>query len=139
VLPQQAGQDPPAGPVGGRGEDGGGDVRGRRGLVIARTASRRPAVNDIRAGVTGVCAWRAGPDASWAAAPARAAWQPWMRISWVAVIQAHISWVTWCGDDERRIGPREGPASVIADLSSPITVSVAAHRPGQQAVSSAAG
>ena len=35
--------------------------------VIARTASRRPAVNDIRAGVASVCGWRpgiggAGPD-----------------------------------------------------------------------------
>jgi len=29
---QQAGQDPPAGQFGGRGEDGGGGVRGRQGL-----------------------------------------------------------------------------------------------------------
>ena len=53
-----------------------------------------------------------------------------MRTSWVEVIQAHISWQTWCGVAERRIGPREGPASVMADLSSPIFVSTAFHRFG---------
>src|ERR1019366_2950755 len=98
--------------------------------VIERTASRRAVVNDTRAGVAGAFGSLPGAAVRQAAAPAWIAWQPWMRTSWVAVIQAHISWVTWCGDDERRIGPREGPASVIADLSSPMTVSTAAHRSG---------
>src|SRR5487761_1561450 len=110
---QQAGEDPLAGQLGGGGQDGGGDVRGDQGL--GHRADSLAAA--------GVCGWRPGSAAAMA-------WCPWMRTSWVAVIQAHISWMTWCGVCERRIGPREGPASVIADLSSPITVSTAAHRSG---------
>ena len=88
--------------------------------TIARIASRRVTVNDTRAGVTG----------ERRAAAAWAAWQACMRTSWVAVIQAHISWQTWCGVAERRMGPREGPPPVIADLSSPIFVSTAPQRCG---------
>lgn len=95
-----------------------GRVAGARVWVIARTASRRVRVNGTRSGVgdSGACC------------PAARA--PWMRSSWVVVIQARISCVTWCGVPERRIGPREGPAPVIADLSCPIVVPGAPRRRG---------
>ncbi|MEX5637653.1 hypothetical protein [Parafrankia sp. FMc2] len=85
---------------------------------IERTASRSAAVNDSRRAATGVPAV--------VATACRAV----ARTRLVEVSQAHISWRTSAGRVERRIGPRDGPASVIVVLFSPIAVSEADQRSG---------
>jgi hypothetical protein len=74
-----------------------------------RVASRRTVVNEIWSVLTPVVV----RVAAWAA----------LRTSWVAVSQAQTSWRARSGSLLRRIGPREGPASVMVDLFSPIVVS----------------
>ena len=50
------------------------------------------------------------------------------RTSWVAVSQAHASWMTSRGDPDRSTGPEvRFPAQVIVALSSPKVVSDALH------------
>jgi hypothetical protein len=152
----RAGGDAPA--------SGSGELRACLGaaLAVTRRPDREQARENAAAGALGRGSRRAGqgggreglghradglatgqgernPVGAGSGACCPAAWAPWMRSSWGAVIQARISCVTWCGVPERRIGPREGPAPVIADLSCPIVVSGAPRRRGYNRAGSPAG
>jgi len=102
--------------------------------VLAR-AARRAAVNEISRGWTSCPArrpLRAG-TARRAAERARA------RHSPVPQTQAACSWSTRSGLFERKIGPEDGPAPVIADLASFRDVSGPGHRHAYAAASWSAG
>ena len=58
----------------------------------------------------------------------RAAAQASARMSSVPQIQAACSWVISSGAAERKIGPVEGPAPVMADFASFRAVSDPGHR-----------
>ena len=82
--------------------------------------ARRAAVNEICRGCTGGPARRPLRAGMATAAAARA--------SSTAVTQAACSWRIRAGDAERRIGPVDGPAPLIADLASLRQVSEPIHR-----------
>jgi hypothetical protein len=86
--------------------------------------ARRAAVKEISRGCTGCPArrpQRAGIAIA-AAAPARA------QASSMAVTQAACSWATRAGEQERSIGPVDGPAPVMADVASFRQISEPIHR-----------
>src|SRR5215470_11983840 len=105
--------------------------------VIERVASLRTPVKEIwpvdtavLGGVV-VSGWLDAAGRGLAAVAATAAAvAAALRVSWQPVSQAQNSCSTSAGSLERRIGPREGPASVMVDLFSPMVVSEAAQRLG---------
>ena len=92
---------------------------------IERIASWRVAVNDTARGGQGRSG-RVGVDGTGVRAVARAM----ARIRFVAVVQAQNSWRTIAGVVERKMGPRDGPASVMVDLFSLNVTSDPVHRHG---------
>src|SRR6266581_1162130 len=119
-LRAAAGSSGPAG--GGRGRGSGGDGHadadlgpcGERGH--ARTAGREAQPGLGRAVAVAV------------AVDADAAARPVARASSVAVTQAACSCAIRAGEDDRSIGPVDGPAPLIADLASFKAVSDPIHR-----------
>src|SRR6516165_53022 len=111
-------------------------MRSRRAVIIwagrlavaaperteAMTA-RRAAVNEISRGCTGCPARRPRRAGTATAAAARAR----ARASSTAVTQAACSWAIRAGEQERSIGPVDGPAPLIADLASFRQVSEPIH------------
>jgi hypothetical protein len=94
--------------------------------VMDRMAWRRAAVKDSSSAVTRARLWRRSARA--AAASVRSAAAPLARTSWVAVSQAHASWMTSREEPERRTGPLvRFPAPAMVALSSPNVVSDALH------------
>src|SRR5664280_883200 len=93
--------------------------------TVYRMTSRRVAVNETARAGSGLTG-RVGVAGSGTAAAAR----PAERVRSVAVSQAQNSWATRSGVRERRIGPRDGPASVMVDLSSLNVVSDPFQRHG---------
>ena len=86
--------------------------------------SGRAAVNEISLGCTGCPARRPLRAGTATAAAARAV----ARASSTAITQAACSWATRAGEQERSIGPVDGPAPLIADLASFRQVSDPIHR-----------
>ncbi len=94
--------------------------------AMERIAWRQPAVKDSSSVVTGALSLRRRARA--AAVWPRSAAAALARTSWVAVSQAHASWMTRRGDPDRSTGPDVRlPAPVIVALSSPNVVSDALH------------
>jgi hypothetical protein len=91
---------------------------------MAAMMARRAAVKEISRGWTG----RPARLPFAAGAARRAAARAVARTSSVAATQAACSWVTRPGDCDRKIGPVEGPAPLIADLTSLRAVSDPSHR-----------